>query len=73
MRSAVRPLTYKTPLISSSTPQIRTSFSDLAPEMSSNNQIQLPYTFGNNMGWASNILGGKRKKKIKKSRKSRKN
>ena len=74
LRSAVRPLTYKTPLISSSTPQIRTSFSDLAPEMSSNNQIQLPYNFGNNMGWASNILGGKRKnKKDKKSRKSRKN
>ena len=53
---------------------MKTSFSDLAPEMSSNNQIQLPYTFGNNMGWASNILGGKRKnKKDKKSRKSRKN
>ena len=74
LRSAVRPLTYKTPLISSNTSQMKTSFSDLAPEMSSNNQIQLPYTFGNNMGWASNILGGKRKnKKDKKSRKSRKN
>ena len=71
LRSAIKPLTYKTPLITSTTPQMRTSFSDLAPQINNNNQIQLPYNFGNTMGWGSNMFGGN--KKSRKSRKSRKN
>ena len=71
LRSAVRPLTYKTPLITSTTPQMRTSFSDLAPQINNNNQIQLPYNFGNTMGWDQ--ICSVVKKNLEKSRKSRKN